>query len=171
MKHLYFVLLCCILCSENIQAQDLYIKFNSGASVNYGLSTVERITFSSSDMQVHVSGFSLQNYGMDSVSYYNYQPTMTPVIIANKPGKKELKLFPNPTDGMVSLNVNLVEASEVQMLLFSLSGQQLLLKKKSVSKGNQELNLDLKTVGIPAGIYIFELRCNRERYINKLVYK
>jgi hypothetical protein len=158
-----------MLSTAALQAQDLYIKFNSGASVNYGLSTVDRITFSTTDMQVHISGSSMQSYSMGSISYYNYQPTMTGLQTANAASIKQLKLFPNPTSGRVQLDFSLAEASEVQLLVYSLSGQQLLLKNKSASAGVQQLNLDLKAAGIESGIYFLELRSSNERFITKLI--
>ena len=168
MKQLYCILLLSMLSTSALQAQDLYIKFNSGSSVNYGLSTVDRIT-SSTDMQVHISGSSLQSYGMDSISYYNYQPTMTGVESTNAASTKQLKLFPNPTSGKVQLDFSLTEAAEVQILLYSLSGQQLLVKNESAAAGAQVLSLDLKAAGIESGIYFLELRSSKERFINKLI--
>jgi len=158
-----------IICMVNLQAQDLYIQFNSGASVNYGLSTVDRITFSTTDMQVHISGSSLQSYSMDSISYYNYQPTITGVEFTNAASTKQLKLFPNPTSGNIQLNFILDDASEVQILLYSLSGQQLLVKNESAAAGVQQLSLDLKAAGIESGVYFLELRSKKERFINKLI--
>ena len=165
MKQLYCILLLSMLSTAALQAQDLYIKFNSGASVNYGLSTVDRITFSTTDMQVHISGSSMQSYGMDSIFYYNYQPTTTGVETANAAGTKQLKLFPNPTSGKVQLDFSLEEAAEVQIL----SGQQLLVKNESAVAGAQILSLDLKAAGIQSGVYFLELRSNKERFINKLI--
>ena len=168
MRKTYLMLLG-IICMVNLQAQDLYIQFNSGASVNYGLSTVDRITFSTTDMQVHISGSSLQSYGMDSISYYNYQPTTTGVETANAASTKQLKLFPNPTSGKVQLNFILEEASEVQIMLYSLSGQRLLIKNQSASAGVQNLTLNLKAAGIESGIYFVELRSKKDRFINKMI--
>ena len=158
-----------IICMVNLQAQDLYIQFNSGISVNYGLSTVDRITFSTTDMQVYISGSSMQSYGMDSIAYYNYQPTMTGVESANAASTKQLKLFPNPTSGKVQLNFILEEASEVQIMLYSLSGQRLLIKNQSASAGVQNLTLNLKAAGIESGIYFVELRSKKDRFINKMI--
>ena len=169
MKQLYCILLLSILSTAALQAQDLYIKFSSGASVNYGLSTVDRITFSTTDMQVHISGSSMQSYGMDSIIYYNYQPTTTGLKIANAASTKQLKLFPNPTSGKVQLDFSLAEAAEVQIMLYSLSGQQLLVKNESAAAGAQILSLDLKAAGIESGVYFLELRSNKERFINKLI--
>ena len=168
MRKTYLMLLG-IICIVNLHAQDLYIQFNSGISVNYGLSTVNRITFSATDMQVHLSGSSMQSYGMDSISYCNYQPTMTGVESANAAGTTQLKLFPNPTSGKVQLDFSLTEATEIQILLYSLSGQQLLVKNESASVGAQNLTLDLKAAGIESGVYFLELRSKKDRFINKLI--
>ena len=164
-----YLMLFGIICIVNLHAQDLYIQFNSGISVNYGLSTVNRITFSATDMQVHISGSSMQSYGMDSILYYNYQPTMTGVKSTNAASTKQLKLFPNPTSGNVQLNFILEKVSEVQITLYSLSGQQFLGKKISASAGVQNLTLDLKAAGIDLAVYFLELRSSKERFINRLI--
>jgi hypothetical protein len=169
MKQLYCILLLSILSTAALQAQNLYIKFNSGALINYGLSTVDRITFSATDMQVHISGSSIQSYGMDSISYYNYKSSTTGVETVNAASTKQLKLFPNPTSGKVQIDFRLAEAAEVQILLYSLSGQQLFVKNEYASAGTQQISLDLKAAGIESGIYFLELRNNKERFINKLI--
>jgi len=138
-KQLYCVLLLSILSTAAVKAQDLYIKFNTGAAVNYGLSTVDRITFSTTDMKVHISGSTIQSYGMDSIRYYNYQPTVTGLVSTKKVNAKELKLYPNPSNGKVQLDYNLEEASEIEILIYSLSGQQLFVQKKQLVQGNNKL--------------------------------
>ena len=57
----------------------------------------------------------------------------------------------------------------MQILLYSLSGQQLLVKNESAAAGAQQLSLDLKAAGIESGVYFLELRSNKERFINKLI--
>jgi hypothetical protein len=169
MKQLYCILLLSILSTAAVKAQDLYLQFNSGGSVVYGLSTIDRITFSTTDMQVHISGSSMQSYGIDSISYYKYNPITTGLKNVNVVKIKELKLYPNPTSSTIQLEYNLEEAGEVQILLYSLSGQQLMLQKESTFAGDQQLTLDLKAMGIQSGVYFLELRSSKERFINKLI--
>ncbi len=94
---------------------------------------------------------------------------MTGVKSTNAASTKQLKLFPNPTSGNVQLNFILEKASEVQITLYSLSGQQFLGKKISASAGVQNLTLDLKAAGIDLGVYFLELRSSKERFINRLI--
>ena len=168
MNKLYLIAVL-LISFKGINAQDLYIKFYSGLSVNYGLASVDRIAFSSTEMQVHISGGSIQSYGMDSIRYYNYQATVTGVTTVSTGSPKQIKLLPNPTSGKVQLDFRLAEASEVQILLYSLSGHKLLIKNAFALAGVQQLTFDLKSVGIESGIYFLELRSNKERFINKLI--
>lgn len=169
MKKLYCILLLSLLSSLTTKAQDLYLKFNTGASVNYGLSTVNRITFSATDMEVHITGSPMQSYGMDSIAYYKYQPSSTGIIKGSGTNAKPLKIYPNPTKGKVELDFSLEKSSEIKLVIYSLSGQELFVKKETASAGKQQLTIDMNAVGMPSGVYFLELSSAKERFINKLI--
>lgn len=168
MKHLHSILILLFLSTSVLCAQNLYIQFYSGSSAIYGLNTVDRITFSATDMQLHLSGSSIQSYGMDSISFYNYQPIISSLATAHTTTALEVKLFPNPSSGTVQLYFDLTEAAELQLLLHNIAGQTLLSNNKLAPKGVQQWSLDLKGLGIEAGLYFIELRCNKQRFINKI---
>lgn len=171
MKLPSLLILISILSITSLEAQDLYIKFNSGVNVSYGLSTVDRITFSTTDMQIHISGGSLQSYGMDSISYYNYQTLTTDIKVADIASSRKIKLFPNPSDGKVTVEYNLEEDSDLAIFIYSLSLKTLYMQNITADPGQKEVFLDLKTVGVSTGVYLLELRCKNERFIEKLIIK
>ena len=113
----------------------------------------------------------MQSYGMDSISYYNYQTPTTDIKVADIKSSSKIKLFPNPSDGKVTLEYNLEEDSDLAIYIYSLSLKTLYMQNKTADPGQKEILLDLKTAGISTGVYFLELRCKNERFIEKMIIK
>jgi len=154
-----------------MSAQDLYIKFDSGNSVNYGLSTVERITFSATDMLTHLSSGSIQNYGLDSIRHYRYQTSTTQIVEDSNLELRQLKLYPNPSLGYLHLEYTVNKGAQMSLNLYTLSWQLLSSKKLFSASGRKKTTLDLRTKEISSGAYFLEIKCGNERHIEKLILK
>lgn len=113
----------------------------------------------------------MQSYGMDSISYYNYQTLTTDIKVADIASSRKIKLFPNPSDGKVTVEYNLEEDSDLAIFIYSLSLKTLYMQNITADPGQKEVFLDLKTVGVSTGVYLLELRCKNERFIEKLIIK
>ncbi|MCB0570057.1 MAG: T9SS type A sorting domain-containing protein, partial [Phaeodactylibacter sp.] len=82
-------------------------------------------------------------------------------------GNGQLSLYPNPTNGQLTVSFGLEEAAGVQARVVGLAGEVLLSVETSLEKGKQELELDLNA--LPAGMYFLELTTQGERYVKKFV--
>ncbi|MCH2023274.1 MAG: T9SS type A sorting domain-containing protein [Saprospiraceae bacterium] len=82
---------------------------------------------------------------------------------------KKLRISPNPVDDKVQFDFVLEEPSEVQIMIYNISGHQVFHRSVTASAGEQQVTLDLKAAGFHPGVYFVELRSEKERYFNKLI--
>ncbi len=69
-----------------------------------------------------------------------------------------LSLYPNPTDGLSTLDVNSTVAGMVTMEIYSITGAIVQTSTSPVRLGNNRINLDL--TALPAGIYMVRADIN-----------
>lgn len=104
------------------------------------------------------------NFGDSAVHYF-----CLPLVIngqTNVNSLNELNVYPNPTEGMVSIDFALKESQDVQLELYTITGQLL----EQISLGNsiaERLELDLKQYN--AGMYFIKLRVGDQTYAKKII--
>ena len=167
MKNLYFTLLITSLGLKPLMSQDLYIKFDTESSVNYGLQTVDSINFSASHMNVHLWGGNSESYRMDTILYYNFQPSSIGVSIIEE--KEEVLIYPNPSNGLIHLSYDLTKATQTKILIYNISGHLMWSRSENQIKGKLTETLNLKEIGLKTGVYFIELTTDSKRHINKLI--
>lgn len=71
---------------------------------------------------------------------------------------QDVEIYPNPTPGIFMVEMNLLEGSEVQIEILSLSGQLVLSQPKELlHAGRHLLKVDLNARGVPAGTYLVKI--------------
>ena len=65
-------------------------------------------------------------------------------------------LYPNPTKGILNLDLAFEQAAEVSITLINLVGQEILLKQVEATGGTEVISLDVKQV--PAGVYMLKVQ-------------
>ena len=65
-------------------------------------------------------------------------------------------VYPNPTDHTIFIDYQASSNSNVNVLIYDALGQEMLLKKVAVNKGNQTLNIDVNTFA--DGVYIIQIQ-------------
>ena len=68
---------------------------------------------------------------------------------------RRLTLFPNPTDGLMSLSFDLPSATNVSFVVTDLAGKQVMASSRGFGSGEQRHNLDLST--LPNGSYLVQV--------------
>ncbi len=153
----------------SLQAQDLYIKFSGGTDVRYGLTTVDRITFSSTDMQVEMGGGSMSSYGLDSIAYFNYKASVVSGIDTKElGGEAAFKLYPNPSTGSLYMDYR-GEEGAYTLRIVNLSGQEVYSRSGQLSSGENRLSLEVEELA--NGLYFAELKIGTHKQIEKIVIK
>lgn len=104
------------------------------------------------------------NFGDSAVHYF-----CLPFVINNQTNLEkfnEFKVFPNPTDGTVYIDVALKESEEVQLELYTVTGQ-LLQQINTQNTITERFEFDLK--GYSAGMYFVKLRIGDQTYAKKVI--
>ena len=98
----------------------------------------------------------------DCNSYdYTYEVELEPEAEVELPF---LKLFPNPTNSLVTLSFGEIEIDKIDYQLFSSDGKEILRKESIV--GNV-LNIDM--TNYPIGVYFLRVNYNGEEIIERIV--
>ena len=66
-----------------------------------------------------------------------------------------VKLFPNPTDDILNLNIEGLESNELSIKIMNLNGQ--IIEQSTISNGGTSMNKSLNLSNYPAGFYLLEL--------------
>ncbi len=82
---------------------------------------------------------------------------------------EKVELYPNPSDGLVYLNVNTNNSSNVLVDVYSVTGVKMFSNKYNVSKGENIINLDLSN--LPLGMYIVKIQQNGNVQSSKVIIK
>jgi hypothetical protein len=81
---------------------------------------------------------------------------------------KAARLYPNPTQGKLILDVPPTEAGNLEVLLFNLMGK--VLKKYAIAMQKSEpLSLELDFSEYPNGVYHLELSTGELRHTQKII--
>jgi hypothetical protein len=91
-------------------------------------------------------------YRLTQVDYNGESETFDPVFVScDSKQANELKIYPNPASEWVNVEMIMGEPVDVQLALFSSSGQILMLQKTNLTSGVNLIRLDIS--GIPQGAY------------------
>lgn len=78
-----------------------------------------------------------------------------------------LDVHPNPTSGLVNLDVMLQEDQNVDVSVYDLSGKVVYTSHESIAAGGQSLTLDL--TALPSGVYFAEMKSIAESKVVKVI--
>jgi hypothetical protein len=78
----------------------------------------------------------------------------------------DISVYPNPTEGLFSLDVSNLKNQEVYVRIFNITGS-LVFDKKYSTEGHIEVNI----TGNPSGIYMLKLIADEKEFIKRLVLK
>lgn len=89
-------------------------------------------------------------------------------IIANENTLNKLNIYPNPSNGKITIDFKLEEANEVSIEVFDIVGKRVSpsVKKKYLS-GMHEIKLNISDKN--AGIYFMSIQIGTENYLKKIV--
>jgi hypothetical protein len=87
----------------------------------------------------------------------------TPAARTSAPEQHQPVVYPNPTSDVIRLDVELGSSDAVVVSVFGLTGQQLFSKEyRFAEPGLQQIELHLKQLGIPTGIYLVKAEFDQE---------
>ena len=100
---------------------------------------------------------------------FSHKDDLGPQILENESftNNNEVKIYPNPTNGMVTLDFNEITGSEVQINVYDFVGRKLIEKKTSTSL-SKTLEIDL-TNFTTSNVYFFEIISENQKQTIKVV--
>ena len=82
-------------------------------------------------------------------------------------GTTDLRLYPNPSDGQLTVDFRLPQDETVQLRLFDLTGKLVMQQSMDAFQNDNTLHLDLGK--LPAGLYMVDLQSGTQREQKRLV--
>jgi hypothetical protein len=86
--------------------------------------------------------------------------------IRNSNAVKAFEIYPNPTEGRLTLSLTLIKNSTVQLSIYSPEGRELFIRNYGSTRSvSDELNMQ----PLAKGVYIIKLRVDSDVYYHKVV--
>lgn len=108
-------------------------------------------------------------YVNDSVIYIDLN-TSAPKNNSSALVHSVIRAYPNPYNGIVTLQLKLNEKADVYMEVFNLLGEKIsTLQKGQLNEGDHTYTFSAKNIDLPAGLYVVKLTVNNNVYTQRIV--
>ncbi|HRH62668.1 MAG TPA: T9SS type A sorting domain-containing protein [Bacteroidia bacterium] len=127
----------------------------------------ESIDLSAYQGNSHVR-FKFKNYngGGNNIYVDDINVSNAPLAVANTISlQNQLLLFPNPSQGVFTMTLNLASQSDIKISIIDLLGNQVYSSKKSNVK-NEDIQFDLSNLA--KGVYFVEVATNKEKVTRRI---
>ncbi len=91
----------------------------------------------------------------------------SPVEIESKFSISDMKLYPNPTSAVLTVEFEILEATDIQIVVTDLSGKTIMNNKHSVDAGLQQTNIDVRK--LTEGYYFVQLISENGRLTDRFI--
>jgi hypothetical protein len=78
-----------------------------------------------------------------------------------------LKVYPNPVQDILQIELPAVEEGKATLTLYALTGEKLLIENLNLQEVGAVTELSLRH--LPQGVYLLELKTNQRRFIEKII--
>ena len=146
------------LLPAGVFAQSLYVGLKSGSVENYTLDTVEKLSFSVSDLIVSLKTGLPVTYGLSTVRKLYFNPTVS----IDEPGMisdRKIRIFPNPAHQSVTI-ANL-PAAPGTVYIYRMDGQLV----HSVTADSSTLVMDIS--GLSDGLYLLFINGRTAKFLKQ----
>lgn len=133
----------------------------------YGFFSVQHPS-GSNVAQTDASGTSVQ-FNASAALVFSHEDYLGPQALSNESftNNNGVKIYPNPTNGIVTLDFNEITSSEVQINVYDFVGRKLIDKKVSTSL-SKTLEIDLTNFN-NSNVYLFEIISENQKQTIKVV--
>ena len=119
-----FMAACILLLASSSKAQqNLYFKFNDGTTATYTVSEIRNVTFSGNVIVLQKKDGTTINWNASTVGNYRFDATTTSTRDAVSINNAEVKIYPNPSKGMVRIRFDLPVADKVAVDILDMQGR------------------------------------------------
>ena len=126
--------------ASNLVAQNMYVRENNNTQTAYPIVGIEKITFSTGDVNVHQTTGNMVNYDMDSVRYIAFQVYTVGVSDLTEENERIL-LYPNPVETQLNLRLETETPQNCVIEIYTLEGKLVYSEKNELSKNIHTINV------------------------------
>ena len=124
----------------NVIAQNMYVRENNNTQTAYPIVGIEKITFSTGDVNIHQTAGNMVNYEMDSVRYIAFQVYTVGVNDFTEENERIL-LYPNPVETQLNLRLETENPQNCVIEIYTLEGKLVYSEKRELSKNIHTINV------------------------------
>jgi len=157
------LLFCLVLLSVNtLRAQGILFFMINDEIIEYGIGEIEKITFSPTQVEVHVEG-QVDVLEIAEIEFYTYA-VLTSLNSADSE-RLQLTVFPNPVKNQLSVNYSITESGPVNISLYDMQGRMVAsIYSGAQPAGTHRYDADIGAFGLSAGAY--QCRIQQGAYTN-----
>ena len=128
-----------------VQAQGtLYVKEKAGTKTSYDLSTVRKLTFSATNVNVNLKSGGTTSYGISAVQRFSFVDYDLPLSTAEiSSNSSNVLLYPNPVSDFINLSIESSKVGSAQLEIVD-------IQSKVVFSQNLVTQIGKTSVSIPA---------------------
>ena len=160
---LLFLLFLGFVAVNTTKAQTYMHVYHTSGIITYDTDDIPVMTFSSTDLDVNVSG-TVVPYVMDDVSKIIFDNI---VNINEELATSTVGVYPNPTSGMVTLNINDEAATEFVVNIYNVTGALVSSTTFALNGGVLNENIDLSSY--VNGIYMIRISTGNDVITQKII--
>ncbi len=137
-----------------LNAQEMYVKESIGTTTIYSLSNIQKMYFSSGNVNIAKTDGSNKAYQLKHLQYLSFKDNSTGIDEVEDRSEQRLSVYPNPVTNVLSVDLPGIISPNGMINIINIDGK--VIKSREVT-GTGIISLDVGH--LPKGIYL----C---RYIN-----
>lgn len=154
-----------VVALNTTNAQTYMHVYNTGATGNYDTDDVSVMTFTTTDLEVNDLG-TVVPYAMNDVSKITFDASPLNIV---EPITSTVGIYPNPTDGVVTLNISNETATEFVVNIYNVTGA--IVKTTTYPSNDGMLNERIDLSSYVKGIYMLRINSGNNVITKKIIKK
>jgi len=164
MKKNILIVVALVFTISTLSAQNMYVKEFNTTQTAYPISGIEKITFSTGDVNIHQSSGTVANYDLDSVRYIAFQVYTVGVSDFSEQNNKVL-LYPNPVETQFNLRLETETPQNCVIEIFTLDGKLIYSEKSELSNNIHTINV----ASLAQGTYLCKISNGKKISTTKFI--
>jgi hypothetical protein len=109
--------------TATVHGQNVYFNFTDGTQQSYALVDVRKATFTEDEMNLHLTDGTIYSWNVNTIGHYTFNSVVTEVSESEAQALAQMKVYPNPTTGSLSVEYALEAETSVTIELRDMQGR------------------------------------------------
>ena len=149
-----------------VDAQSLYVRYNSGAQTEYSIENISKLSFESGNLLITDISGSSDTFVIEELRYINFTD-LTTIISQGTEDNNNLKIYPLPATDKINFEYISSHPEIVSVSIVTLDGKLIYNTDFHVANGINCLKIDISK--ILYGMYICRLTSPKETLSSKII--